>query len=222
MSSDQAKGKQPQRETIETLEIEDNEARIERIQHLLEKLNTIPPAPGVSKESILNATRASQSGEGSGESLDELLARVQAFLPQIHASNAELATLAAMDPRSVDIENVDGDEKVIQMKLGLGVFEDRTGKNRDPSSDEEGSGMDEDSEEDEVSEDSDEDSTGSDSTSTDESSSEDSNSGPKDEGRRRVAPLPKRAILSRPVKPLPRRGPRPEIVVLSETTTEEI
>ncbi|KAJ7686724.1 hypothetical protein B0H17DRAFT_1204147 [Mycena rosella] len=40
----------------------------------------------------------SQPGPGSGESLSDLLARVQAFLPELQASNAVLAEKAAMDP----------------------------------------------------------------------------------------------------------------------------
>ncbi|KAJ7512720.1 hypothetical protein B0H11DRAFT_2267790 [Mycena galericulata] len=208
MSVNHDKGKQPQRETID---IEEDDARIHRIQHLLEKLNTIPRSgPAGDTESILNAAGASNPGQ-SGESLSELLARVQAFLPQIEASNAELATLAAVDPRSVDIENVDGDEEVIQMKLGLGVFEDRTGKEAS-SSDEESESDEEDSE----------DSTDSGTTTSDESdsSSSEDESSRQTQGTRQVAPLPKRALLSRAIKPLPRRT-RPEIVVLSETTTEE-
>jgi hypothetical protein len=41
-----------------------------------------------------------------------VLARVQAFLPQIEASNA---ALEEKDPHSLNIENTDGDDKVIQM-----------------------------------------------------------------------------------------------------------
>jgi hypothetical protein len=46
-----------------------------------------------------------------------VLSRVQAFLPQLKASNA---LLARRDPKSIDIENV-GDEEgqYIQMDLGL-------------------------------------------------------------------------------------------------------
>jgi hypothetical protein len=60
---------------------------------------------------------------------------------------------------------------------------------------------------------------GSDASSSEDESSEvesDESGGP-NQGRR-VAPLPKRALLARDIKPLPRRG-RPEIVVLAETTT---
>jgi len=77
------------------------------------------------------------------------LARAEDFLPQIEASKA---ALISMDPRSVDIEDTEGDETVIQMSLGLGVFEDRTGKGPHSLSEEEGSGSDEDNSEEEDSE----------------------------------------------------------------------
>ena len=45
-----------------------------------------------------------------------VLARVQAFLPELAASNAELAARAARDPDSVDIEHLDPDsERYIEM-----------------------------------------------------------------------------------------------------------
>ena len=44
-----------------------------------------------------------------------MLSRVQAFLPQLAESNAELARRAQSDPSAVDIENVDGDEAYIEM-----------------------------------------------------------------------------------------------------------
>ncbi|KAJ7108502.1 hypothetical protein C8R44DRAFT_802876 [Mycena epipterygia] len=204
-----SKGKQPQRETID---VEDDDARLQRIQRALEKLNTISStATGLDAERILNAAGTSQPGGGSGESLNELLARVQAFLPQLEASNAALAEKVAMDPRSVDIENVEGDDKVIQMNLGLGVFEDRTGKEESDSSEEETSTEDEE-------EDSDE--SGMDTTSDEYSSEDESTAAGRQNQGRQFAPLPKRALLSRPIKPLPQRTGRPEIVVLAETTTD--
>ncbi|TDL28143.1 hypothetical protein BD410DRAFT_347400 [Rickenella mellea] len=54
----------------------------------------------------------------------ELLNRVQAFLPQIEAANANLAHQAQLDPASIDIENID-DGQYIEMNLGLGVFDMR-------------------------------------------------------------------------------------------------
>ncbi|KAF7360352.1 hypothetical protein MVEN_00764900 [Mycena venus] len=219
MSSAQDKGKQPQRETIE---VEDDDARLQRIQRILEKLNTGAPAAGRDVESILNAADASEPRPVNEGSLNELLARVQAFLPQIEASNA---ALVEKDPRSLDIENTDGDEKVIQMSLGLGVFEDRSGRegsHSDSASDEESS---EDEDEDAMEEDSSESSTSSDSSDESSSSEEESSSFESDDSGvpnqgRKFAPLPKRALLARSIRPLPGKSSRPEIVVLSETNTK--
>ncbi|KAJ7927583.1 hypothetical protein B0H13DRAFT_1038270 [Mycena leptocephala] len=220
--SNHDKGKKPQRETIE---LEDDEARLERIQRVLEKLNTVSPTAGRGMESILNAAGASEPGPRSEGSLNELLTRVQAFLPEIQASNATLLQKASLDPHSVDIENVEGDEKVIQMNLGLGLFEDRSGMEGSESEPETDKNSDIDvEEEDAMEEDSDESS--SDTDGSDESSSEDESSEAEsdDSGgadqRRSFAPLPKRALLAREIKPLARRG-RPEIVVLAETTTND-
>ena len=45
-----------------------------------------------------------------------MIDRVRAFLPDLRASNEELKRKVAVDPTSVDIENVDpSQEKVIQM-----------------------------------------------------------------------------------------------------------
>ncbi|KAJ7892805.1 hypothetical protein B0H14DRAFT_2685783 [Mycena olivaceomarginata] len=206
--SHQAKGKQR-----ETIEVEDDDARLQRIQRVLEKLNTGAPAAGPDIESIMTGVNAPSGpvqpvNEGS---LNELLARVQAFLPQIEASNA---ALGEMDPRSLDIENTDGDDKVIEMNLGLGVFEDRSGREEEDSSEDDD--MEQDSDESSSNTDSSDDS----SSSEEESSSLDSeDSGAPNQGRR-LAPLPKRALLARTIRPLPGRTSRPEIVVLAETTTE--
>ncbi|KAK7044680.1 hypothetical protein R3P38DRAFT_2880146 [Favolaschia claudopus] len=212
MSSDQGKGK-----ARETIEIEDDDARLERIQRVLGKLNTVSPAPGRDLESIMNAASSSSDlGAPNEESLNDLLARVQAFLPQIESSNAALST---QDPRTLDIENTEGDDKVIQMKLGLGVFEDRSGREGSRS----GCESCEEDEDDDM-ENSDESSSGtgsSDETSSSseaESSSSESDDSDLPNGGRKIAPLPKRALVARSIKPLPGRA-RPEIVVLSETTT---
>lgn len=44
-----------------------------------------------------------------------VLSRVQAFLPELAASNAELARKAKENPDSVDIENVDDQDRYIEM-----------------------------------------------------------------------------------------------------------
>lgn len=57
----------------------------------------------------------------------ELLHRVASFLPQLAASNR---AILQKRPEDVDIENLTGAEgEVIEMKLGLGVFEEK--KQRD-------------------------------------------------------------------------------------------
>ncbi|KAJ7266994.1 hypothetical protein B0H12DRAFT_1099099 [Mycena haematopus] len=217
MSSNKEKGKGKQRETIE---VEDDDARLERIQRVLEKLNTVSPAAGRDVEGIMNIDSASGPGLLNQASSNELLARVKAFLPQMQASNAALAD---QDPHSLDIENIKGDEKVIQMSLGLGVFEDRMGREGSHSESESESSV-EDENDDAMDQDSDESSSNND--SSDESSSEEESSsfesddsGVPNRGRK-IAPLPKRALSGRAIRPLPGRVRRPEIVVLGETTTE--
>ncbi|KAJ6487984.1 hypothetical protein C8R45DRAFT_995095 [Mycena sanguinolenta] len=219
--SHQEKGKQR-----ETIEIEDDDARLERIQRVLEKLNTASPATGRDLESLLNIGSASVPGPGilDQTSSNELLARVQAFLPQLQASNA---ALIGQDPRALDIENIEGNEKVIQMSLGLGIFEDRAGREgtrSESESDEESSSEDEN--ENAIEKDSDESSTTDSGSSDESSSSEESSSFESDDSSvpkqgRKIAPLPKRALLARAIRPLPAKTGRPEIVVLAETTTED-
>ena len=51
-----------------------------------------------------------------------VLSRVQAFLPQLAASNAEIARRAKDDPTSVDIETLGGGGPYIQMVRRLVVY----------------------------------------------------------------------------------------------------
>ncbi|ORZ19504.1 hypothetical protein BCR42DRAFT_409901 [Absidia repens] len=52
---------------------------------------------------------------------NDILSRVQSFLPQLQAANQQLD---AVDPAKLDIENVDEDsEQYIEMNLGLGVYD---------------------------------------------------------------------------------------------------
>ncbi|KAF9109790.1 hypothetical protein BGX27_007209 [Mortierella sp. AM989] len=55
----------------------------------------------------------------------DLLARLEDFLPKIKEANAQLDQTLKVDPKSVDIENVDEEsgEQYIEMDLGLGVFD---------------------------------------------------------------------------------------------------
>ncbi|KAF7783858.1 hypothetical protein Agabi119p4_23 [Agaricus bisporus var. burnettii] len=110
------------------LDVEDDDQRQARIQALLENLNSDArpqPPPGL------------QFDFGNKPPFDvnppaELLSRVQAFLPQIQASNEALTQRMQKDPDSVNIEHVSEHmDQYIQMNLGLGVFEDRSKKSHD-------------------------------------------------------------------------------------------
>ncbi|KAF8624631.1 hypothetical protein AX15_005785 [Amanita polypyramis BW_CC] len=112
---------------MEQLDVEDEEQRQRRILKHLEKLNASSsakiPSPPL-KFDFGNRTTCLVAPP------TELLARVQAFLPQIEASNAVLVQQVEADPESVNMEHVDDSmEQYIEMNLGLGVFEDRSRKN---------------------------------------------------------------------------------------------
>ncbi|SAM09067.1 hypothetical protein [Absidia glauca] len=52
---------------------------------------------------------------------NDILSRVQSFLPQLQAANQQLQSV---DPSKLDIENVEDDrEQYIEMNLGLGVYD---------------------------------------------------------------------------------------------------
>ncbi|KAK0501715.1 hypothetical protein EDD18DRAFT_1034473, partial [Armillaria luteobubalina] len=108
----------------EKLEVEEEDARIKRIEAVMHKLNTTsglrPPS---------TTAKPFDFGERRTFAVDppsELLSRVQAFLPQIEASNAILTQRVELDPKSVDIEHITEEmDQYIEMNLGLGVFEHR-------------------------------------------------------------------------------------------------
>ncbi|KAF5352606.1 hypothetical protein D9756_006315 [Leucocoprinus leucothites] len=177
------------------LDVEDDDKRQNRIQNLLEKLNSDSKPqtqPGVQKFDF-----------GSRSTFpihppSDLLARVQAFLPQIQASNETLSQRMQEDPDSVNLEHIsESMDQYIQMNLGLGVFEDRSKKARDDH-DTEMSSTSSSSSSEEVDQDSDIDS---------DASSE----------------IITSFVPVRPIKPLPRRSlnrARPQIVVLEEKSQE--
>ncbi|KAN0112149.1 hypothetical protein V8E52_007889 [Russula decolorans] len=104
----------------EMLEAEDVEQRQRRLQDILERLNgegsSTEQSPNLSFDFGVRRTFATEPPA-------ELLARVREFLPQIERSNVELLE---RDPRSIDIEHIEErDEHVVEMNLGLGVFEQR-------------------------------------------------------------------------------------------------
>ncbi|KAI9459724.1 hypothetical protein BJY52DRAFT_1148844 [Lactarius psammicola] len=169
------------------LEAEDAEQRQKRLQNILERLNGDGPSETTSEPSHLSFDFGDRRTFAM-EPPSELLARVRQFLPQIEQSNTELLH---RDPRSIDIEHIEEtDERVIQMNLGLGVFEQRRARRRD---DESGSDTTSDSN-------SDSDSSASDSASSTSSSSTGSDSeddenaaGHPRNARREIRPLPERA-----------------------------
>lgn len=103
------------------LEVEDEEQRERRIRTLLERLNEtsrVNASTGITPDPIM--PRVSDRKAYPIEPPIELLSRVQAFLPTIHASNE---ALAQQNPEDLDIENIGEDEEhYIEMNLGLGVF----------------------------------------------------------------------------------------------------
>ncbi|GLB45178.1 putative protein with domain of unknown function (DUF4598) [Lyophyllum shimeji] len=119
---------------IERLDVEDEEARFQRIQSTLEKLNAPSSSPAALSPPFNPPT---QRPEPHPVPESELLARIRAFLPALEASNVELAQRAQNDPSSVDIEHVDdGAEQYIEMNLGLGLFEQRGSRPEGDSEDE--------------------------------------------------------------------------------------
>ncbi|KAJ3507752.1 hypothetical protein NLJ89_g6128 [Agrocybe chaxingu] len=182
---------------LEKLDVEDEAARQSRIQSFLEKLNStsqtrefLPPS-GVPKFDFGNRTTFATNAP------TELLSRVQAFLPQLEASNAILSQKMQEDPSSVDIEHIsEGIDRYIEMNLGLGLFEDRSGRREHPNEDTEMSTS---------------------STSSSESSGkgqEDDSDFDSDASSEIITCF----VPSRPIKPLPRRAlnKRPEIIVLDQ------
>jgi len=182
-------------EKMETLDIEDEDARESRISSILSRLDTTssPSKSSQPPTSFHGKERQPQDIDASSD----LLSRVQAFLPQLEASNKALLRRAQEDPSSVDIENVEDEENYIEMNLGLGVFEDRskasTASNHESDSDSE---------------------------SSDTSSSSGSDSDSESSGGSSIidSEVSTSALGSRPIKPLPRRGSaHPGIVLLDNS-----
>ncbi|KAI0683509.1 hypothetical protein C8Q76DRAFT_317690 [Earliella scabrosa] len=223
-----SKGKE---RAVEVLEVEDEEERHTRMHDLLTRLNTS------SQPASSSGTRPFDFGDRSTFAVQpplELLSRIQAFLPELAASNAELLRRAKEDPSSIDIENIDADEQqYIEMNLGVGVFDHRGEvpagipvADVDIDLDQEDTAMDSSSSSSTSASSSDSDSSSD--TSSSDSSDSDSDSDPShdmdaDESEdvnidfTPSAQAPPAAV--RPIKPLPRRRPgqKPEIVVLSES-----
>ncbi|KAF5351335.1 hypothetical protein D9758_007973 [Tetrapyrgos nigripes] len=116
-------GSGQQQSSVEMLEVEDQDQRAKRFQFMFERMN----ASSTASRTPTNVPEFKfDFGERKTFAVppSQLLSRVQAFLPQMEASNALLAQKAQADPTSVDIEHVEnGTERYIEMNLGLGVFE---------------------------------------------------------------------------------------------------
>ncbi|KZT71154.1 hypothetical protein DAEQUDRAFT_724525 [Daedalea quercina L-15889] len=191
-SSPKPEGK---RRAVEVLEVEDEDQRQARMHDVLARLDASSARPTASPG--LPLPNLDGQPRLPLEPNSELLSRVQAFLPQLAESNAELADRVQNDPSSVDIENVTGDEAYIEMNLGLGVFEQRRG------SDAAASQSDTDTDSDTNSDSSTESAY---STSSSESDGTDSDSSTED------APPIDRSSSSRPIRPLPKRRPRITVI----------
>ncbi|EPS94330.1 hypothetical protein FOMPIDRAFT_1033425 [Fomitopsis schrenkii] len=202
MPTDEDKGKT---RDVEILEVEDEEQRRARMHDVFARLDA-SSRPHVLPRPVL----PNLNGQSSTplEPNSELLSRVQAFLPQLADSNAELARRVQGDPSAVDIENVDAGGAYIEMgsNLGLGVFEQRHNASSRSSSDAE-TGSDADADSDSSTDDSDTSTSSSD--SDDDGTSSDSDSSSSD---------PESAPSRRPIKPLPKR--KPQITVLGEDSRE--
>ncbi|KAG8816258.1 hypothetical protein FRC18_001095 [Serendipita sp. 400] len=99
------------------LEVEDEDQRLDRLNRLLSTLNSQSQStspltrPSSSLHSLLSETPSNvPSTIPNGDATSELLARVQAFLPQLAAANQALDRVARENPSSVDIECFGGDE----------------------------------------------------------------------------------------------------------------
>jgi len=112
---------------VEILEVEDEDARLKRFQSVFEKLNSSSPSHEHTRRGLGMPNFQFDLGERKTWAVEppsELLSRVQAFLPQMEASNVILTERAEADPQSVDMEQVgDEAEPYIEMNLGLGVFD---------------------------------------------------------------------------------------------------
>jgi len=114
-------------QAVQRLEIEDEDERLSRMHNVFMQLDS----KVASQAAFSQQHRSFDFGDRSTFVVDsptDLLSRVQAFLPEIAASNVQLELQARENPQSIDIENVRDGEAYVQMKLGLGVFETGTAK----------------------------------------------------------------------------------------------
>jgi hypothetical protein len=177
------------------LDVEDDEQRQSRIQSYLEKLNSSTAQTSRPFDAQFHiGNRATFPIKPNSE----LLTRVQAFLPQMEASNTLLSQRMQEDPTSVDIEHIPEEmSQYVEMNLGLGVFEDRSRPNQGQDSEMP--------------------------TSSSSDNSSDSSDKPREADDSDVDSDASSIIITsfvpaRPIKPLPKRAhkQRPEIIVLDK------
>ncbi|CAL1693840.1 unnamed protein product [Somion occarium] len=200
------------------LDVEDEEQRQARMHNVLTQLDSkasrqaqAPPRPFEFGDRKTFAV----------EPPSELLCRLQSFLPELAASNAELVHRAREDPRSVDIENVEDESRYIEMNLGLGVFEDHSKTHPQTTGNSTGThpGLDVDMSDDARTSSRSYGSTDSTSDSDSEMSEDDSS----DSDTSSVDIISDFAsTISRPIRPLPRRTTtRPAIIVLDDGNSKD-
>jgi len=117
------------------LEVESDEERAQRIERLLAaQASGSTPKQAVRADGVPTFPGSNAQPPFRMEAPSALLARLEAFLPQIRKANDEL------DAASANIENgSDGQGRYIEMSLGLGVFEQRpSGPSRPSAEDDDG------------------------------------------------------------------------------------
>ncbi|KAF8705236.1 hypothetical protein RHS03_05557, partial [Rhizoctonia solani] len=180
------------------LELQDPQTRTSRVEELLESTPTRPEPtislPPRSLEELRNTALPINN---------DLLNRLEAFLPAMHESTQRLQQQVQSDPTSLDIEHLDPSAQEYIEMASLGVYESRPVESHTSSSEE----------------DSDSGSSSSSDSDSDSGSDSDSDSGPdSDDGRPDVL-----SILMRAVPPVPRAQPlatRPNIVMLQSSSPE--
>lgn len=220
----------------DTLELEDNDQRLERLSGLLTRINEDGHSlPHQNTETLLSGHATAPSTLPDPLVTSQLLARVQAFLPELMAANHALdQRIARENPSSVDIESFDGTEtSYIEMNLGLGLFEQRQRQGTgNGGAVEEGKGSSDDSQT--TSDDSSDDSSSTNSSSENEnddaSSMEDDESDTRsdqndsEEDSREDVDLIALVTGTRPMRPLPRRRrdrTRMETVISGQGSVED-
>lgn len=195
------------------LDCEDEEDRIRRISRLLSTIDSTSNTHQTPRplEQLMLPSSASSAMDTTQTS--ELISRVQAFLPQIMAANEELFRRARETHSSVDIEHFDGTEGAyIEMNLGLGLFEQRTGPTAEENASSSGDSSTTTSDTD---------------SSSDPDEDEDTHSSGSDDEEAETPDLIALVTGTRPMRPLPTKRRRkpitqkgPSIVVLSSSDNQ--